>query len=171
MYAATGDPRFKRRADYIVSELSRPGQAQGRLRGRAGRGRGIRRARERQHPLRAASISTACGRRGTRCTRPIAGLRDAYRYTGNRTALDVEIKFAAWAESILAQLNDEQTQTMLDTEFGGMNEVLADLYADTGDPRWLTLSYQLRASRRPRSARSATKTISTACTATRRFPS
>ena len=24
-----------------------------------------------------------------------AGLRDAYRYTGNRTALDVEIKFAA----------------------------------------------------------------------------
>ena len=30
-----------------------------------------------------------------------AGLRDAYRYTGNRTALDVEIKFAAWAESIL----------------------------------------------------------------------
>ena len=23
-----------------------------------------------------------------------AGLRDAYRYTGNRTALDVEIKFA-----------------------------------------------------------------------------
>ena len=31
---------------------------------------------------------------------------------------------------------------MLNTEFGGMNEVLADLYADTGDARWLALSYR-----------------------------
>jgi hypothetical protein len=30
---------------------------------------------------------------------------------------------------------------MLDTEFGGMNEVMVDLYADTGDERWLRLSY------------------------------
>jgi DUF1680 family protein len=29
---------------------------------------------------------------------------------------------------------------MLATEFGGMNEVLADLYADTGDKRWLAVS-------------------------------
>ena len=29
---------------------------------------------------------------------------------------------------------------MLDTEFGGMNEVLVDLYSDTGDRRWLELS-------------------------------
>jgi hypothetical protein len=69
-----------------------------------------------------------------------AGLRDAYRYTGNRTALDVEIKFATWAEGILAPLSDEQIQRMLATEFGGMNEVLADLYADTGDARWLALA-------------------------------
>src|SRR5450432_2893365 len=69
-----------------------------------------------------------------------ASLRDAYRYTGNRTALDVEIKFATWAESILAPLSDEQIQRMLATEFGGMNEVLADLYADTGDARWLGLA-------------------------------
>jgi hypothetical protein len=31
---------------------------------------------------------------------------------------------------------------MLNTEHGGMNEVLADLYADTGDRRWLDLSYR-----------------------------
>ena len=29
-----------------------------------------------------------------------AGLRDAYRYTGNKTALDVEVKFARWAETV-----------------------------------------------------------------------
>jgi DUF1680 family protein len=31
---------------------------------------------------------------------------------------------------------------MLATEFGGMNEMMADLYADTGDKRWLALSYR-----------------------------
>ena len=45
-----------------------------------------------------------------------AGLRDAWRYTGNRTALDVEVKFAAWAEGILAPLSDEQIQRMLATD-------------------------------------------------------
>ncbi len=69
-----------------------------------------------------------------------AGLRDAYQLTGNRTALDVEIKFAGWTEGILANLSDEQIQRMLATEFGGMNEVLADLSVDTNDPRWMKLS-------------------------------
>jgi hypothetical protein len=36
---------------------------------------------------------------------------------------------------------------MLNTEFGGMNEVLADLYADSGDKRWLNLSHGLRSQR------------------------
>lgn len=70
-----------------------------------------------------------------------AGLRDAYRYTGNRTALNVEAKFAGWTAHTLSGLDNEQIQHMLDTEFGGMNEVLVDLYADTGDTRWLELSY------------------------------
>src|SRR5581483_3498018 len=69
-----------------------------------------------------------------------AGLRDAYRHTGNTTALAVETKFARWADGILAPLNDAQLARMLNTEHGGMNEVLADLYVDTGDARWLTLS-------------------------------
>ena len=69
-----------------------------------------------------------------------AGLRDAYRYTGTREALDVEIKFAAWAKRILAPLSDDQIQRMLVTEFSAMNEVFADLYADTGDRRWLALA-------------------------------
>src|SRR5205814_9798742 len=70
------------------------------------------------------------------------GLRDAHRYAANAAALDVEIKFAQWAERVLAPLTDAQLQQMLNTEFGGMNEVLADLYADTGDRRWLALSHK-----------------------------
>ena len=71
-----------------------------------------------------------------------AGLRDAYRYTGNAVALDLEIKYAGWAEGILKPMTDAQVQKMLNTEHGGMNEILADLYADTGDRRWLALSYR-----------------------------
>ena len=50
---------------------------------------------------------------------------------------------SAWAESILGKLNEDQLQKMLNTEFGGMPEVMADLYADTGDRRWLELSHRL----------------------------
>jgi len=71
-----------------------------------------------------------------------AGLRDAFRYTGNKKALEIEIKFAEWAEHILAPLDAGQIQRMLNTEFGGMNEIMVDLYADTGDKRWLELSYK-----------------------------
>jgi uncharacterized protein len=69
-----------------------------------------------------------------------AGLRDAYRLAGSKDALQVEIKFAAWVDSTLKNLSDQQVQQMLQCEFGGMNEVLADLYADTGEKRWLDLS-------------------------------
>jgi DUF1680 family protein len=31
-------------------------------------------------------------------------------------------------------------QKLLQTEFGGMNEVMADIYHQTGDERWLTVA-------------------------------
>jgi DUF1680 family protein len=70
----------------------------------------------------------------------LAGLRDAYRRTRNSKALEVAVKFAEWTEGILKPLNDAQIQQMLSCEFGGINESFADLYADTGDKRWLALS-------------------------------
>ena len=42
-----------------------------------------------------------------------------------------------------------RSRQMLNTEHGGMNEVLADLYADTGDQRWLDLSYRSSTTRSP----------------------
>jgi uncharacterized protein len=145
-WAATGDPRFKERAGYIVNELKliQDAQADGYL--------GALMDRDRvDGKVLFEQLSKGIIRSGGFDLNGMwspwyvqhkifAGLRDAWRYTGNRTALDVEIKFAAWAERILAPLNDEQIQRMLATEFGGMNEVLADLYADTGDRRWLALA-------------------------------
>lgn len=141
MYAATGDVRFKERVDYMVKELKevQDKHGDGYLSALEG-GRKCFEALARGE-IRAASFDLN-GEWSPWYTlhKTFAGLRDAYRLTGNRTALELEIKFAAWAEKILSGLNEFQLQRMLDTEFGGMNEVLLDLYADTGEVRWLKLA-------------------------------
>ena len=70
----------------------------------------------------------------------MAGLRDAYRLVGVTEALDVARGLADWLGNTLAPLSAEQIQEMLRTEHGGMNEVLADLAADTGQNRYLDLA-------------------------------
>jgi DUF1680 family protein len=67
-----------------------------------------------------------------------AGLRDVWLYTGNEEAKSIFLKFCDWAINITANLSDKQMQLMLDTEQGGMNEVLADAYQITGDQKYLT---------------------------------
>ncbi|MGD2135988.1 MAG: glycoside hydrolase family 127 protein, partial [Gemmatimonadales bacterium] len=143
MWAATGDDRFKQRADYVVDELKT-------VQDRHGDGylSALEGGRRAFGELSRGEIrSTSFDLNGEwspwyTLHKTYAGLRDAYRFTGNRTALEVEIAFAEWAERILAPLDGAQIQRMLDTEFGGMNEVMVDLYADTGDERWLDLSYK-----------------------------
>jgi len=154
MYAATGDARFKERADYIVKELkevqdkhgdgyigalmgnARPGQ-------RTGRGQTNELAEGKAlFAQLAQGIINSGGFDLNGMWSPwyvqhkiYAGLRDAYRLTGNRVALEVEIKFAEWAGRLLSGLSEAQIQRMLATEFGAMNEIMIDLYADTGDSR------------------------------------
>src|SRR5436190_12447988 len=66
-----------------------------------------------------------------------AGLRDAWAYTGNKDAKEIFLKFCDWAIAITASLSDEQMQSMLDTEHGGMNEIFADAYQMTGNEKYL----------------------------------
>ncbi len=143
MYAATGDARFKERLDIIVGEMKEVQDKHG-----DGYLGALANGKEQFIEVSKGNIRSAgFDLNGLWAPwyvlhKTFAGLRDAYRYTGSRAALDVELKFAAWAESILSKLDDAQTQKMLNTEFGGMPEVLADLYADTGDKRWLDLSHR-----------------------------
>ena len=149
MYAATGDHRFKERADYMVDQLKEIQDTQGdgyigalMATVRQGTNQTLVDGKLRFEDLSKGIIQSG-GFDLNGMWSPwyvqhkiFAGLRDAYRLTGNRTALEVEIKFAEWADKILSPLSTEQIQKMLTTEFGGMNEIMADLYADTGDPRW-----------------------------------
>ncbi|GAA1772547.1 beta-L-arabinofuranosidase domain-containing protein [Luedemannella helvata] len=68
----------------------------------------------------------------------LAGLLDVWRYLGNTQARDVMLALAGWVDTRTARLSSTQMQNMLATEFGGMNEVLTDIYQMTGTTRWLT---------------------------------
>jgi DUF1680 family protein len=70
----------------------------------------------------------------------LAGLLDVWRYIGNTQARDVLLRFAAWVDWRTGRLSYTQMQTTMNIEFGGMNAVMADLYQQTGDARWLTVA-------------------------------
>jgi uncharacterized protein len=143
MYQATGDARFKTRADYLVGELKevQDKHGDGYLSALEG-GREVWAAVSKGEIRSSGFDLNGLWSPWYTLHKTFAGLRDAYRHTGNAAALTVETRYAEWAAGVLAPMSDEQIQRMLNTEHGGMNEVLADLYADTGDRRWLDLSYK-----------------------------
>jgi uncharacterized protein len=67
----------------------------------------------------------------------MAGLLDMYTLAGNAQALNIVAGMAAWTDKWTAARTPEHMQDILTTEYGGMNEVLYDLAAVTGDARWL----------------------------------
>ncbi|NJD09336.1 MAG: hypothetical protein FIB01_02455 [Gemmatimonadetes bacterium] len=149
LYAATGDARFKDKGTYMVGELVAVQAAQGDGYLGAQQTREGVIGKERLKLLSAGVIESQHREDLNGLWAPwyvehklLAGLRDAYRLTGDARALQVARQLAAWIEQTLAPLSDAQIQKMLASEFGGMNEALADLYADTGERRWLDLSYR-----------------------------
>jgi len=78
----------------------------------------------------------------------LAGLVDAYRFTGDAQALDVARGMAAWVERRLAALSPAQIEAIFRTdtsrnphnEFGGMAEGLTALAEATGEDRWLAVA-------------------------------
>ncbi len=66
----------------------------------------------------------------------MAGLLDMKTLAGSDQALDVAVKFAGWVDAWTASKTEEHMQEILNTEYGGMNEVLYNLAAVTGDDRW-----------------------------------
>jgi uncharacterized protein len=67
----------------------------------------------------------------------LAGLIDQYQLAGNTLALDVAGRLADWVDRRTRKLSYQHMQVVLDVEFGGLPEALANLYAITGDPATL----------------------------------
>ncbi|MEG9435089.1 glycoside hydrolase family 127 protein [Edaphobacter sp. HDX4] len=72
----------------------------------------------------------------------MAGLIDMYLQTGNGEALEVWERMAGWVSSYFEGISDDQRQRMLRVEYGGMNEVLINLYGITGRERYLALAHK-----------------------------
>ncbi|KAI1042368.1 hypothetical protein LB505_014491 [Fusarium chuoi] len=70
----------------------------------------------------------------------LAGLLDVYRRMGDQTAKDTMLSLASWVDTRTSKLSYNQMQSMLQTEFGGMNEVLADIAFYTKDTKWLKVA-------------------------------
>jgi DUF1680 family protein len=142
MYASTGDDRFKAKADYVVAELAACQKANG-----DGFLAAFPNSKKIFAEIAAGNIRADGGAELNGGWVPwytlhkdMAGLRDAYLYCDNKTARDVLVGMADWADRLLAKLSDKQVQEMLRTEQGGMNEVLADTYSITGDKKYLALA-------------------------------
>ena len=70
----------------------------------------------------------------------MAGHLDMYTLAGNEQALDNLEKMARWVRSWSDPLSEQQMQRVLGVEYGGMGEVLANLYGITGKREYLRLA-------------------------------
>ncbi len=140
-YSTTGDVQFKQRVDYIVSELALCQQQRpdGYV---AAIPDGDRIWKEvAQGDIRSQGFDLNGGWVPWYTLHKLfAGLIDCYEQTGNEGAKTVALKLADWAINTTSKLTLEQWQKMLACEHGGMNESMAELYALTGDKRYLELS-------------------------------
>ena len=66
----------------------------------------------------------------------MAGMLDMYQLAGNKQALEVLEGMARWADDWYRVEIRRAHAGHLNTEYGGMNEVLYNLAAATGNDRW-----------------------------------
>lgn len=143
MYASTGDKRFKDKVDFIVNELERCQKAR-----KSGYIGAIPNEDSIFGKVAIGQIKTGGfdlnGGWSPWYTvhKVMAGLLDAYMHCDNKKALTILTGMADWTENTLKNLTEEQLQQMLKCEYGGMNDVLAGLYAVTANKKYLDLSYK-----------------------------
>jgi len=152
MYAQTGDAESKRRLTYIIDELevcqaqSPDGYVSGfqRKRGDIVEDGKLALEEVRRGEIRSAGFDL----NGSWVPfytwhKLYAGLLDADRYIGSRKAIPIAERLGGYIEGVFAGLTDAQVQSVLDCEHGGLNESFAELYARTGNRRWLALSQKI----------------------------
>ncbi|RYX85184.1 glycosyl hydrolase [bacterium] len=137
MFATTGDPQIKQKLDYTVGQIA---QCQAATPDGGVYSYGYDKnewfAKLKQGVVVRHNVNAWYVMHKT-----LAGIRDAYLQAGNQQALAVLKRTGEWALEVTAKLTDEQWQAMLDPEHGGPHEVFADLYAITGEKKYLDLAH------------------------------
>lgn len=145
MYASTGDNRLSERVNYLVDQLEicqdarRTGYVgaipkEDSIFGKVARGE-----------IKTTGFDLNGGWSPWYTVHKLmAGLIDAYLYCNNKKALGIAVKMADWTANTLQNLNDDQLQKMLACEFGGMNDVLVNIYSITANKKYLDLSFKFQ---------------------------
>ena len=139
MYASTGDSRVKARTDYLVSELAKCQAASP----TAGFNAGYLSAFPESYinDLINQNQNSYFSVPWYTLHKVMAGLLDVSQHTGNSQALTVLTNMANWVQFRMDALTASQIQAMLNyREYGGMNEVLANLSAVTGNTNYLRIA-------------------------------
>ncbi len=153
IHAQTGDLECRRRADYIVDELVIVQEKRG-----TGYVGALGRRRKDNTIIDGEEIFSEVMRGHIESSgfdlngawsplytvhKLLAGLLDVHAGWGNPHALTVGIGLADYFAKVFAVLDEVQMQKMLDCEYGGLNESYAELFARTGDRRWLGIAERL----------------------------
>ncbi|BBF80284.1 glycoside hydrolase family 127 protein [Asticcacaulis excentricus] len=153
MHAQTGNAALKLRAAYIIDELAvvQGAHGDGYVAGftRKRKDGSVVDGKEIFPELMAGDIRSA-GFDLNGCWVPLynwhklyGGLFDAQTFCGHDKALTVAVGLGGYIDKVFRALNDDQVQTVLNCEFGGLNDSFAELYRRTKNPRWLALAQRL----------------------------
>jgi len=140
-YAATGDARFRDRIAYIVKEMTECQKAYGD--GYIGALPPLELQTLRGFKDGKVDTDGSFNFKGGAWVpwytqhKVLAGLKDAWVLAENQQAKEVTLKLADWIDDVTRNLTEEQQQRMLKVEHGGMSETLADIYALTGNVKYL----------------------------------
>ncbi len=126
MYSATGDEALKTKADAMVAELAK---CQAKL------GGGYLSAFPTEFFDRLDARQKVWAPFYT-FHKIMAGMFDMHAHCGNGQALEVLEGMASWTDHYTAPKTEEHMQDILNTEYGGMNEVLYNLAAATGNDHY-----------------------------------
>ena len=142
--AATGNAECQRRMEYMISELQLCADANAKNHPEWGRGYvgGMPNSERIWSTFKKGDFGVYFGSWAPfyNLHKMYAGLRDAWLYCGNEQAKTLFLGFCDWAIDLTSDLSDEQMERMLGNEHGGMNEVLADAYAITQEPKYLSVA-------------------------------
>ena len=144
MNAATGNEECRKRMEYMIGELQLCADANAKNHPEWGRGYvgGMPNSERIWSTFKKGDFRVYFGSWAPfyNLHKMYAGLRDAWLYVGNDDAKRLFLGFCDWAIDLTAGLSDAQMEQMLGNEHGGMNEVLADAYAITGDVKYIDVA-------------------------------
>jgi uncharacterized protein len=129
MYSSAGDQELKTKGDYIVAELAK---CQAKLSG------GYLSAFPTEFFDRLNARTKVWAPFYT-IHKIMAGMYDMHQHCDNKQALEVLQGMAKWADNWTAPIPEPHMQDILNTEYGGMNDVLYDLAAVTSDDHYATV--------------------------------